>query len=162
MRLLVLSFALLACGTSPSPPPPTTTTTPPPPPPPPPLTGETVDGCFVGEGAPEPLSCLTADDCVAGGLFDPATCCMSGETHTHSRAYHVWQTDLFHARCDGTCMHPPALPLACQMAAQCVEGRCRDSCDRPSGDGALDGMDESELEAACARGVSAACDRLGH
>jgi hypothetical protein len=157
MRLaLPLVLVLAACGTSAPAPPPT------PPPPPPALVGETNDGCFVAEGAPDPFACVTADDCIAGGRFEPERCCMTGDTHTHSRAYHGWQTDLFRARCDGSCIAPPSEPLACQLISRCVAGRCRDGCDVEAGDGALDGMDESEIEAACARGVSAACDRLGH
>lgn len=165
MRHAVVVFLLAACGTatgsgtgtatSTG----TSTSTAPTRPPLP--AGRVVDGCFVTDEAPDPWACATADDCVAGGLLEP-TCCMSGMTHTHSRAYHEWQVGLFHTHCDGTCMASPSLPLECQMAARCVEGRCMDSCDVPTGDGALDAMDESELEAACARGVSAACDRLGH
>lgn len=122
-----------------------------------------MDGCYVEAEAPAPLDCATDDDCTSGGLFDPATCCMSGVTHAHSRAYHAWQTAAFRARCDGTCVRPPSPPLECETHVRCEAGACRDGCGaRAPSDVELDAMDRGELELLCERGSSAACDRLGH
>ncbi len=128
------------------------------------LEGRTVDGCFVMEGAPDPLACATVADCMSGGLLHAGRCCMTGVTHTHSRAYHAWQTELFRARCDTACVEPPSPPLDCEMTLRCDEGRCRDACGEipATSDAELDAMDRGELEAACERGSTAACDRLGH
>ena len=126
--------------------------------------GELVDGCYVEPGAPAPLACAEDSECSGGGLFDPVTCCMRGVTHTHSRAYHAWQTQTFRARCDGQCIESPSQPLPCQMVARCVSGRCQDDCQAaaPVSDAELDAMERGELELACERGSTAACDRLGH
>jgi len=126
--------------------------------------GELVDGCYVEEGAPAPLGCTEDSECIGGGIFDPASCCMTGVTHTHSRTYHAWQLEAFRARCDGQCIESPSRPLPCQTVARCVSGRCADTCEpgAPVSDAELDAMERSELELACERGSTAACDRLGH
>lgn len=129
-----------------------------------PLHNENVEGCFVGPGAPDPHACEVDDDCTVGGLLLADTCCMSGVSHPHARAYHAWQTALFASRCGGGCMQPPSPPQPCELAVRCEANRCVNACmDVPSvGDGALDAMDRGELETLCEGGSTAACDRLGH
>lgn len=87
---------------------------------------------------------------------------MSGVSHPHSAAYHAWQMTQFRERCGGTCMQPPSPPLDCELALRCTANRCTNTCEVTASDGALDGMERGELEAACIAGSTAACDRLGH
>ena len=125
--------------------------------------GRVEDGCFVTDSAPPPLACETDGDCTSGGLLSADTCCMSGVTHTHSRAYHEWQSALFAAHCDTACRQPPSPPLDCETETRCDAGRCVNACSAvPLSDSALDSMDRGELETLCAGGSTAACDRLGH
>lgn len=131
--------------------------------------GRLVDGCYVNDGAPDPYACERDEDCMAGGLLEPR-CVMNGVTHAHSRAYHAWQTRMFDEHCGVRAIVPPSVPLDCEIAVRCEASRCVNACsDTPSpeatptvDDATLDAMERSELEALCARGSTAACDRLGH
>jgi hypothetical protein len=160
-RAWIVLFAM-ACGAPSASPaePPSPSAEPRPPAP----AGDVIEGCYVEAGGPDPFACATDADCTTGGLFDADACCMTGVTHAHARAYHEWQLAAFRARCDGTCVTPPAAPSDCEIAVRCDGGRCANGCGAQAApsDAELDVMDPGDIELWCQRGSTAACDRLGH
>ena len=93
---------------------------------------ERIEGTFVViPGAPDPVACEEAGDCVLGHVISVDGCCPAYPMASQSKAWRDWAAARrASAACrDATCppLPPPAM-RQCSTEHRCIEHRCRDSC----------------------------------
>lgn len=93
-----------------------------------------VNGFFTMSGAPDPVACRTADDCLGDTVSDASGCCNNPRSlRAYSKKYRKWLYGMRSRACKGVkCPPPPApaKPADCNFKMKCVENQCANSCPK--------------------------------
>ncbi len=92
-------------------------------------------GQFVRPGAPAPFACSKDEDCRSGPFVNPENGCCDTGVHrgVFSKAYLEWRAGWLREHCGKVqcpMMPPPVPPLPCALQGRCVEGVCRNLCEK--------------------------------